>query len=291
MKRLIYAAIAAVLTTATLPAFCNARGSGRHGDRRPQRPAPADEAEPGEADQHHRPSGRFGHPVWKIHRSHHLPGVVDGAGPAIRAARQAAEVDHRPVAPFGGVYPVGNRASFGATLHKQVATTLRSRGHKIDDCDLYAESFDPVMGEQERVQYHNAELNRAPIAGYADRLLAAEALVLIYPVWNEGFPAILKGFFDRVFIPGVSFKIGPGGAAVPNLQKLRKLAAVCTYGASRTTSFLLGDPPKRVVKRLVRSMPGHAVRCDYLAYYDMDHSDPEQRAAFLEKVKRTFEAW
>jgi hypothetical protein len=46
-----------------------------------------------------------------------------------------------------------------------------------------------------------------------------------------------------------------------------------------------------VVKRLVRSMPGHAVRCDYLAYYDMDHSNPEQRAAFLEKVKRTFEAW
>ena len=46
------------------------------------------------------------------------------------------------------------------------------------------------------------------------------------------------------------------------------------------TSFLLGDPPKRVVKRLVRSMPGHSVRCDYLAYYDMDHSNPEQRAAF-----------
>jgi NAD(P)H dehydrogenase (quinone) len=69
------------------------------------------------------------------------------------------------------------------------------------------------------------------------------------------------------------------------------VAAVCTYGDSRTTSFLLGDPPKRVVKRLVRSMPGHAVRCDYLANYDMDHSNPEQRAAFLEKVKRTFESW
>jgi hypothetical protein len=68
------------------------------------------------------------------------------------------------------------------------------------------------------VQYHNVQLNRAPIAAYADRLLAAEALVLVYPVWNEGFPAILKGLFYRVFIPGVSFKIGPDGAAVPNLQ-------------------------------------------------------------------------
>ena len=91
--------------------------------------------------------------------------------------------------------------SFGATLHRQVVTTLRSHRHEIDDCDLYAKSFDPVMGEQERIQYHDTAVNRAPIAAYADRLLAAEALVLIYPVWNEGFPAILKGFFDRVFIP------------------------------------------------------------------------------------------
>ena len=177
-------------------------------------------------------------------------------------------------------------ASFGATLHGHVVATLRSRGHEIDDCDLYAKSFNPVMGEHERVQYHNVDLNRAPIAAYADRLLAAEALVLVYPVWNEGFPAILKGFFDRVFIPGVSFTIGPDGAAVPNLQKLGKLAAVCTYGASRAATFLLGDPPKRVVKRLVRSMPGHSVRCDYLAYYDMDHSNPAQRAAFIGEGQR-----
>jgi Flavodoxin-like fold len=57
------------------------------------------------------------------------------------------------------------RASFGATLHKQVITTLQLR-----------------------------RLNRAPIAAYADRLLSAEALVLVYPVWNEGFPAIPEGF-------------------------------------------------------------------------------------------------
>jgi len=147
------------------------------------------------------------------------------------------------------------------------------------------------MSEQERMEYRDANATMASIAAHADRLLAAEGLVLAYPVWNEGFPAILKGFFDRVFIPGVSFKIGADGAATPNLQKLRKLAAVCTYGASRATNFLLGDPPKRVVKRLVRAMPGHSVRCDYLALYDMDHATAKERAAFLEKVNRVFEAW
>ena len=181
--------------------------------------------------------------------------------------------------------------SFGATLHREVVKTLRSRGHEIDDCDLYAERFDPVLSEQERMQYHDLKLNRAHIDTYANRLLVAEALILVYPVWNEGFPAILKGFFDRVFIPGVSFTVGPDGALITKLQKLRKIAAVCTYGAARTINFLLGDPPRRVVKRLVRWMPGHRVRCDYLAYYGMDQSTQQQRAAFQAKVKRTFEAW
>ena len=89
----------------------------------------------------------------------------------------------------------------------------------------------------------------------------------------------------------MSFKIGADGAATPNLGKVKKLAAVCTYGADRMSTLLLGDPPKRVVKRLVRAMPGHHVRCDYLALYDMNHSTPDRRAAFLEKVKRAFESW
>src|SRR5271163_2353173 len=112
------------------------------------------------------------------------------------------------------------------------------------------------MGEQERIQYHSVDLNRAPIAAYADRLLAANALVLVYPVWNEGFPAILKGFLDRVFLPGVSFVKDADGGMAPTLLNINKLGAVCTYGAGHLTTMILGDPPRRVVKRLLRAMTG-----------------------------------
>ncbi len=61
---------------------------------------------------------------------------------------------------------------------------------------------------------------------------AAEALVLSFPVWNYGYPAILKGFFDRVFLPGVSFKLVDGKVR-PSLHNIRKVAAVTTYGGSR----------------------------------------------------------
>jgi NAD(P)H dehydrogenase (quinone) len=108
-------------------------------------------------------------------------------------------------------------ASYGAALHKQVVESLCTKGHQIDDCDLYTEDFDQVMSERDRAEYHDTTINRTRVSSYADRLLAADALVLVYPVWHEGFAAILKGFFDRVFIPGVSFEMGPDGSATPCL--------------------------------------------------------------------------
>ena len=57
--------------------------------------------------------------------------------------------------------------SFNAALHRTVVTALRETGHEVDDCDLYAEGFDPVMGAEERRHYHDTTRNRAPVAGYA----------------------------------------------------------------------------------------------------------------------------
>jgi NAD(P)H dehydrogenase (quinone) len=65
--------------------------------------------------------------------------------------------------------------SFGAALHQQVVATLQSRGHEVDDCDLYLESFDPIMSTEERIAYRDTATSRARVPPYADRLLAAEA--------------------------------------------------------------------------------------------------------------------
>ena len=131
--------------------------------------------------------------------------------------------------------------------------SLRQAGHEVDDCDLYAEGFDAVLSRSERVGYHDLASNRLPVAGYVARLQAAEALVLCFPVWNFGYPAILKGFFDRVFLPGVSFKLVDGKVR-PNLWNIRKLAAVTTYGGSRWRALLMGDPPRKLVCRVLRGV-------------------------------------
>jgi NAD(P)H dehydrogenase (quinone) len=172
--------------------------------------------------------------------------------------------------------------SFGAALHRTVVDTLTARGWDVDDCDLYAEGFAPVLTAEERRGYHDTATNCAPVQAYVDRVRAAQALVFVHPVWNFGFPAILKGFLDRVFLPGVSFRLDDGRVK-PNLTNIRRLAAVATYGGPRHRAFLMGDPPRRLMGRVLRGVT-LAPTYRYLALYDMNRATDADRARFLGKV-------
>ncbi|MET3579517.1 putative NADPH-quinone reductase [Mesorhizobium robiniae] len=173
--------------------------------------------------------------------------------------------------------------SFNAGLHRTIVERLTAAGHAVDDCDLYAEDFDPRLTRAERVSYHDERSADDPAAAYVERLQKAEALVLSFPVWNYGYPAILKGFFDRVFLPGVSFKL-VDGKVQPSLHNIRKLAAVTTYGGSRFRAMLMGDPPRKLVKRVLRATIKPGASVSYLAQYSMNLSSNETRKRFLAKV-------
>lgn len=175
-------------------------------------------------------------------------------------------------------------SSYGAALHRQAVDSLAAAGHTVDDCDLYAEGFDPVLSRRDRLAYHDVPGNRAAVEAYAQRLENAEALVIVSPVWNFGFPAMLKGYFDRVWLPGVSFDLVDGRVA-PKLGHIRKLGAIMTYGGQRLRAFAAGDPPRKIVTRVLRAQIGAGVRVVYLSHYDMNRSTEVTRARFLEKVK------
>ena len=180
--------------------------------------------------------------------------------------------------------------SFNAALHRLIVERLRAKGHAVDDCDLYAENFEPVLSRAERLAYHDPRSADEPVAPHVARLKAAEALVLCFPVWNYGFPAILKGYFDRVFLPGVSFALVDGKVR-PTLHNIGKLTAVTSYGGDRFRTWLMGDPPRRIVNRQLRATIRPGARVSYLAHHAMNLSTDASRAAFMEKVARHMDAF
>lgn len=180
--------------------------------------------------------------------------------------------------------------SFNASLHRLIVERLKAKGHKIDDCDLYAEDFDPRLTRAERLGYHDLDRNADGVRPYVERLRRANALVLSFPVWNYGYPAILKGFFDRVFLPGVSFDM-VDGKAQPSLHNITKVATVTTYGGGRFRAFLMGDPPRKLVNRLLRATVKPGAPVSYMAHYSMNLSTDESRAAFMKKVAARMDAF
>jgi putative NADPH-quinone reductase len=173
--------------------------------------------------------------------------------------------------------------SYNAALHRATVDALKAAGHEVDDCDLYAEGFDPVMSRQGRIEYHDEQINTKPVQQYVDRLRAAEALVLVCPIWNYGYPAMLKGFTDRVFLPGVSFRL-EDGVVKPNLWHIRKIAAVHTYGGTRFRTILMGDAPRKQFKRTLRALVHPLAKQRYIALYDMNRNQEPALAAFLSRV-------
>ena len=174
--------------------------------------------------------------------------------------------------------------SYHAALHREVVARLQSAGHTVDDCDLYAENFNPVMSREERLGYHDVPANQQPVAEYVERLRRADALVLCFPTWCFGMPAMLKGFCDRLLMPGVAFDLSDPQNVKPMLGHIKRISAVVTYGRPRWTAWYMGDPPRRIVTRYLKRLTGNTARVDFHAYYHMNVATEPRLTRFLQRV-------
>lgn len=186
------------------------------------------------------------------------------------------------------IYAHPNPQSFVAALHRAAVDGLRAAGHEVDDCDLYAERFDPVMPLEQRVAYGDPQRNRFGVEAHVERLLRAEVLVLVYPTWWQGAPAILKGFLDRTLLPGVAFGLA-GGKMQPRLTNVRRIEVLTSYGSPwwLMNLYLRGADRSFLARGLRRFChPGTRVR--WTGFYGMLKASEARRKAHLERVAALF---
>ena len=179
--------------------------------------------------------------------------------------------------------------SFHGAIKADAEAALQRAGHTVDLCDLYAEGFDPVLSAHGRRTYHDEGINQQGLESYVARLRAAEGLVVQFPTWSFGPPAMLKGFFDRLLMPGVAFDISDPAKVRPTLQNIKKVIGVSTYGRPWSRALLVGDPPRKIIKRYLRWFVARSAPVDYLALYHMNIAPLARREAFIAKVNAAME--
>src|SRR5580704_17747791 len=130
------------------------------------------------------------------------------------------------------IYCHPDKASFAGALHRAVIEGLAASGHDISDLDLYDNGFNPIYTLQDRSKYSDTEAYYRSLEPCATQLSEAEGLVVVYPSWWYGMPAMLKGYFDRVWAPGIAYDVRPDGTLdTSRLAHLRRIAVVTTYGS------------------------------------------------------------
>ena len=190
------------------------------------------------------------------------------------------------------IYCHPNKESFASALHATVLKSLNAAGHIVIDLDLYSEGFRPVMTREERIEYGDPSRYHESVQKYADQLAAAEAIVAVYPTWWYGLPAMLKGYFDRVWAPGVAFEIGSDGRVqTDSLAHIRKLGVVTTYGSPWWLIRLyMADPERKLWGRAIRQLCGKGCTLDWHAHYNMDQATAESLERIPPEGRTEFQA-
>ncbi|VFR74844.1 NAD(P)H oxidoreductase YRKL @ Putative NADPH-quinone reductase (modulator of drug activity B) @ Flavodoxin 2 [plant metagenome] len=137
-----------------------------------------------------------------------------------------------------------NPSSLTHAIARRVAQgiTASNAGHTTEIADLAAEGFDPRFSLADQALFLKQAAPPADVAAEHARIDRADTLVLVYPIYWWSFPALLKGWIDRVFSPGWAYEDNDDGKVVKKLQRLR-VHLVAVGGADEGTFTRHGYAP------------------------------------------------
>jgi NAD(P)H dehydrogenase (quinone) len=127
-----------------------------------------------------------------------------------------------------------HRASATHAVASRVAEGLQLAGHTAEIADLAAEGFDPRFTQHDLAVHRERRAPAEDVRAEQARIDRADALVLVYPIYWWSFPALLKGWIDRVFSNGWAYDETPGTPSVKKLGRL-PVSLVALGGADLRT--------------------------------------------------------
>ncbi len=165
---------------------------------------------------------------------------------------------HNPGQPAPG--PLALVVSLGTDeylqqLAERAESSLSQSGWQVEHLDLVASGYAPAMTEADRRAYHTEQSIVDPLVRrHADMVMAAKALVFVYPVVWGTMPALLKGWIDRTFVIGVALVL-VNGKVKRNLTGLNHVVGIAVSpaegAAARASRRAFRDRGKRLITRTI----------------------------------------
>ena len=185
------------------------------------------------------------------------------------------------------VYAHPNPLSFNQSILKVIDSAFKKRGDTVRLKDLYAERFDPVLSEAQLSLQNEGKLPDQ-ILHEQDQVVWADTIVVIYPLWWFDRPAILKGWFDRVFTNGFAFTYGENG--LRGLLVGKRAIVVVTAGGTREDFGKNADQLTKSTTEGTLAFCGITDIIDRVFYSVPDVTD-EERKGMLDEIERMVETF
>jgi NAD(P)H dehydrogenase (quinone) len=178
-------------------------------------------------------------------------------------------------------------------LAREAIDALAAAGHQARVEDLYGSGFSPALTAAERASYYAEAFAGGAVKAQVENLLWAEGLVLCFPTWWFMPPAVLKGWFDRVWAPGSAYDHATDlGAIRPRLRGLRRTLAITTLGAPGWVDWLvMRRPVRRVLKTAILGTCAPKSRFEMLSLYKSERVEPARLDAFRRRIAASLADW
>ena len=184
------------------------------------------------------------------------------------------------------IYAHPDEKSFNRAILQSVISVFQNHKEEFQVIDLYKENFNPVLSMEELKGKISDEVKK-----YQEIISKATDIIFIFPVWWFRAPAIMEGFFDKVFVPGFAYRfkkiIGKYGVPIP-LLRANKVRAFITHGAPAL-------PVKTIYVNAVKyrlllgflSFCFNIFKCRIYQFWAVPFVSDLKRKKYLRKVEKT----
>ncbi len=129
------------------------------------------------------------------------------------------------------IYAHPNQHSFSNAIREKIVEFLKQKNEKFEVRDLYQLNFNPVLSANDFILMQKGDYND-DVKVEQELIKKSKKLIFIFPIWWYSFPAILKGYIDRVFSHGFAYFVLENGE-IKGLLEDKEVLIFANFGGSK----------------------------------------------------------